>query len=68
MYGSFCIDCIGQSWHTSNAPVHNEDAFMRGGGKGGGGGLVTKSRRSFFDFTSHEKQNFIFTIFTNTET
>ena len=35
----------------------------QGGGQGGGaggGGLVTKSRRSFFDFTSHEKQNFIF--------
>jgi hypothetical protein len=30
-------------------------------------GLVTKSRRSFFDFTSHEKLNFIFTIFRNTE-
>ena len=40
-----------------------------GGGKGGGGGgdLVTKSRRSFLDFTSHEKRNFIFTIFRNTE-
>ena len=37
------------------------------GGARGRGGLVTKSRRSFFDFTSHEKQNFIFTIFRNTE-
>jgi hypothetical protein len=32
-----------------------------------GGTLVTKSRRSFLDFTSDEKQNFIFTIFRNTE-
>jgi hypothetical protein len=30
----------------------------KGGGKGGqgGGGLVTKSRRSFSDFTSHENK------------
>ena len=30
------------------------------------GGLVTKSRRSFSDFTNHEEDNFIFTIFLNT--
>jgi hypothetical protein len=39
----------------------------KGGGAGGGGGEGISSRISFLDFTSHEKQNFIFTIFRNTE-
>jgi hypothetical protein len=42
-------------------------AYLGAGGGARGGGLVTKSRGSFSDFTSHEKQNFIFTIFRNTE-
>ena len=65
----FCIDCIGQSWHTSNAPVRNEDEFMRGGGKGGGGGSsqnhedyfsisrVTKNKISFSRFLETQKRN-----------
>ncbi len=38
---------------------------LQTGGGGARGGLVTKSRRSFSDFTNHE-DNFIFTIFLNT--
>jgi hypothetical protein len=55
----------GELRRFERGPVVGE--VMGGGGGVARGGFVTKSRRSFFDFTSHEKQNFIFTIFRNTE-
>jgi hypothetical protein len=54
-----------KAWYEDN--LSGLPISVEGGGGQGGRGLVTKSRRLFFDFTSHEKQNFIFTIFRSTE-